>query len=134
MCCWSPEEIELIERDIPNPDTEDFQNRTRSDIHDYIRNKMVRKDDVTEESWGNLYRSWFKNNTAYMSAFAITIDNRLFALVRAGFIQKAEQQGIYQLARALSKDEWDTVTGVDKLPPQKDLVIKRFSYFYSVGP
>ena len=113
----------LIERDIPNPDTEDFQNRTRSDIHDYIRNKMVRKDDVTEESWGNLYRSWFNNNTAYMSAFAITIDNRLFALVRAGILKKGTTRGTYQLNAELSKDEWNTITGVDKLPAQKGLVI-----------
>ena len=33
------------------------------------------------------------------------------------------QLGTYQLARTLLKDEWDIVTGVDKLPAQKGLVI-----------
>jgi len=116
LCCWSPEEIALIERDIPNPDAEDFQNRTRSDIHNYIRNKM-------EKGWSNLYRSWFNNNAVYMSPFEKTVDNRILALIREGILKKGTTRGTYQLARTLSKDEWNTVTGVNKLPARKGLVI-----------
>ena len=116
LCCWSPEEIALIERDIPNPDAEDFQNRTRSDIHNYIRNKM-------EKGWSNLYRSWFNNNAVYMSPFEKTVDNRILALIREGILKKGTTRGTYQLARTLSKDDWDIITGVNKLPARKGLVI-----------
>ena len=118
LSAWSPEELALIERDIPNPDPDNFRYRTRSDIQVIVRTKMGK-------GWTNLYRKWFKNNTNSMSAFEVTIDNRLFALVRAGFIQKGKQKGTYQLSRALSKDEWDIVRGVNKLPAQKGLVIPK---------
>ena len=116
LSAWSPEEMALIERDLGNPDPDDFWGRSRSDIQVVVRNKMGK-------SWANLYRKWFKNNTNSMSPFEVTIDNRLFALVRAGFIQKGKQKGTYQLSRELSKDEWDIVTGINKLPAQKGLVI-----------
>tara|TARA_B100001123_G_C15275843_1_gene1012149 strand:+ start:314 stop:1015 length:702 start_codon:yes stop_codon:yes gene_type:complete len=123
LCCWSPEEMALIERDIPNPDAEDFRNRTRSDIHNYIRNKMVRRDDEKQECWSNLYRSWFNNNAVYMSPFEKTVDNRILALIREGILKKGTTRGSYQLARTLSKDDWDIIMGVNKLPAQKGLVI-----------
>ncbi len=121
LCCWSPEEIALIEKDIPDPD--DFRYRTRSDIHDYIRNKMVRKDEVTEESWSDYYPEWFKNHTDYMSAFKVTVDNRIKNLIARRILKKGTTKGTYQLNAELSKDEWATITGVDKLPAQKGLVI-----------
>ena len=91
--------------------------KTRKDILDAVRTKM-------EKGWSNLYRSWFNNNAVYMSPFEKTVDNRIIALIREGILKKGTTRGTYQLARTLSKDDWDIITGVDKLPPQKDLVIK----------
>lgn len=88
--------------------------------------KEILKDVTTkmEKGWGNLYPSWYKNHADYLSTFEITVDNRIKNLIKDGILERGEQQGTYQLARTLSKDEWDTVTGVNKLPAQKGLVIK----------
>ena len=85
---------------------------------------MVRKDEVTEQSWSDYYPEWFKNHNDYMSAFKVTVDNRIKNLIARGILKKGTTKGTYQLNAELSKDEWNTITGVDKLPPQKDLVIK----------
>ena len=123
LCCWSPETMALIERDLGNPDPDEFRYRTRSDIHESVRYKMVRKDEVTEQSWSDYYPEWFKNHNDYMSAFKVTVDNRIKNLIARRILKKGTTKGLYQLNAELSKDEWNTVTGVDKLPPQKGLVI-----------
>jgi len=45
--------------------------------------------------------------------------------ILGGILKKGTTRGSYELARALSKDEWDIVTGVDKLPAQKGIVIPK---------
>lgn len=100
--------------------------KNRKDIHNYIRDKMVRKDKVTEQSWSDYYPEWFKNHTDYMSTFEVAVDNRVKVMINRGLLKRVELKGSYELVRALSKDEWNIVTGVDNLPLQKGLVIKSF--------
>ena len=90
--------------------------KMREDILESVITKM-------EKGWSAFYRSWYKNHTAHNSTFKQAVDNRLKALLKAGILERVLLQGTYQLAITLSKDEWDIVTGVDKLPAQKGLVI-----------
>ena len=98
-------------KDIPTK-----SQKSRKQILKAVRTKM-------EKGWSNLYRSWYKNHTDHNSTFKQAVDNRLKALLKAGILERVLLKGTYQLARTLSKDEWDIVTGVDKLPAQKGLVI-----------
>ena len=108
-----------------------------SEVESWKRSIQKCRDDEKQECWSNLYPEWFKNHTVYLSTFEITVDNRVSFLIRNGVLERATPQtateqwaeqvgykrGAYQLARALSKDEWDIVTGVHKLPARKGLVI-----------
>tara|TARA_Y100000590_G_scaffold2926_1_gene3916 strand:- start:5830 stop:6018 length:189 start_codon:yes stop_codon:yes gene_type:complete len=60
-----------------------------------------------------------------MSTFEVAVDNRVKVMINRGLLKRVELKGSYQLARTLSKDEWDIVTGVDKLPAQKGIVIPK---------
>jgi len=60
-----------------------------------------------------------------MSTFEVAVDNRVKVMINRGLLKRVELKGSYKLARALSKNEWDIVTGVDKLPAQKGIVIPK---------
>ena len=90
--------------------------KNREDIREAVRTKM-------KKGWGKIYPEWFKNHTDYMSTFEVAVDNRVKVMINRGLLKRVELKGSYELARALSKDEWDIITGVNKLPARKGLVI-----------
>jgi len=80
-------------------------------------------ESLTDKGWHTIYPDWFSSHKEHHGDFQSLIDRRLKALVNLGFLTRSE--GIYKLAKALTPDVIDSITGIVALVPQKGLKITK---------
>jgi len=70
---------------------------------------------------------WFDSHTKYKGKFELTVNNRINALIRNQILEPVKgSRGMYKLFRNLLQDEWDRIDGIQKLTPQRGIVIPNF--------
>jgi len=69
---------------------------------------------------------WFGSHTKYKGKFELTVNNRINALIRNQILEPVKgSRGMYKLFRNLLQDEWDRIDGIQKLEPQRGIVIPK---------
>jgi hypothetical protein len=109
--------------------------KTRKEIIEAVRMKMqygYYPDKETmappltptsiKNTWGRVYRSWFKNNKQTKSKFENYVDNRVKSLIEAKILTNAGR-GKYQLIRDFDTADKDIIFGVNRISPQKGIKI-----------
>jgi hypothetical protein len=94
LSCWDADYMDMIERDVLAPETEDFINRNRYDIKTQVTYKM-------KNGWSEIYQKWFKENHKHNSYFERTLASRLSALVKANLVI-ADSTGVYRVSPVLA--------------------------------
>jgi len=83
LSLWGNPTIESLNA-IMNPDYEDFA-RPRHDIIQTVKYHVEKPVDGT--SWAELHKSWYNTHTKYKGRFEVTVDNRIYALIRNKIIK-----------------------------------------------
>ena len=124
LSTWDSEYIAMIERDVPNPDTEDLMHRNRSAIKQNVILKML-------DGWSELYPKWFEGYDISLSQFEITLNGRLKALVKANLLI-SDSTGVYKLSPILAdtgidyldkvtNKHWTIINGINAIKPNPDM-------------
>ena len=95
--------------------------KSRKDVLEFVIKQMQ------TSTWAEYHKTWFSSHTKYKGKFELTVNNRINALIRNQILEPVKgSRGMYKLFRILLQDEWDIIDGIQKLEPQRGIVIPNF--------
>ena len=93
----------------------------RKDVLEHVVKQMQ------TSTWAEYHKTWFDSHKKYKGKFELTVNNRINALIRNQVLEPVKgSRGMYKLFRILLQDEWDIIDGIQKLEPQRGIVIPNF--------